>query len=112
MAANSMLKSVGAGTQPCFTPFVTGNNSEVPPLSRTLAITASYNWRTSMVHFLGQPNLSIICHGPSLQTMSNALVNGGGVEVVRLLLGMQLMRSQNHVHSPAATSEAALTLWK
>ena len=35
----------------------------------------SCNWRTSAVNFLGQPNFSIICHSPSLQTVSNTLVN-------------------------------------
>ena len=34
VAANTMLKRVGARTQPCFTPFVTGNESDVSALSR------------------------------------------------------------------------------
>ena len=74
MAANTMLKRVGATTQPCFTPFVTGNESEVSPLSRTVALIPTCNWRTRAVNFLGQPNFSIICHRPSLQTVLNALV--------------------------------------
>ena len=79
MAANTMLERVGARTQPCFTLFVTGNESEVSPLSRTVALMPSCNWRTSAVNFLGQPNLSIICHSPSLQTVSNALVTSMNV---------------------------------
>ena len=38
-----MLKRVGARTQPCFTPFVTGNESELSPLSRTVARIPSCN---------------------------------------------------------------------
>ena len=76
MAANTMLKRVGERTQPCFTPFVTGNESEVSLLSRTMALIPSCNCRTSAVNFLGRPNFSIITisHSPSLQTVSNALV--------------------------------------
>ena len=33
MAENMMLKRVGAGMQPCFTPFVTAIGSEYSPLS-------------------------------------------------------------------------------
>ena len=79
MAANTMLKRVGARTPPCFTPFVTGNESEVSPLSITVALMPSFHWRTSAVNFLGQPNFSIICHSPSLQTVSNALVKSMNV---------------------------------
>ena len=45
--ANTMLKRVGAKTQPCFTPFMTGSESEVSPLSRNVAFMPSCNWRTS-----------------------------------------------------------------
>ena len=79
MAANTMLKRVGARTHPCFTPLVTGNESEVSPLSRTVALMPSCNCRTSAVNFLFQPNFSIICHRPSLQTVSNALVKSMNV---------------------------------
>ena len=57
VAANPMLKRVGARTQPCFTPVVTGTESEVSPLSMP-----SWNWRTI---FLGSRNCSIIYHSPS-----------------------------------------------
>ena len=74
MAANTMLKRVEARTQPCFTPYVTENESDVSPLSSTEALMPSCNWRTSAMNVLGQPNFSIICHSPYLQTVSNALV--------------------------------------
>ena len=48
-----MLKRAGARTQSCFIPFVTGNESEVSPLSTTVALVPSCNWRTSAVNFLG-----------------------------------------------------------
>ena len=79
MAANTMLKRVGARTHPCFTPFVTGNESEVSPLSIYVTLMPSCNWRTSAVNFLGQPNFSIICYSSSLQTVSNALVKSMNV---------------------------------
>ena len=66
MAANTMLKRVGTRTHPCFTPFVTGNECEVSPLSRNVALIPSCNWQTSAVNFLGRPNFSIICHSPRL----------------------------------------------
>ena len=43
MAANIMLERVGTRTQPCFTPFVTVNESDVSPLSRIEAIMLSCN---------------------------------------------------------------------
>ena len=79
MAANTMQKRVGARTHPCFTPFVTGNESEVSPLSITVARMPSCNWRTIAVNFRGQPNFSVICHSPSLQTVWNALVKSMNV---------------------------------
>ena len=51
---------------------VTGNEPDMSPLSRTEALMPLCNWRTSAMNFLGQPNFSIICHSPSLQTVSNA----------------------------------------
>ena len=56
MTANTMLKRVGARTQPCFTPFVTGNESEVSSLSRTVTLIPSCIRRTRVVNFLGQPD--------------------------------------------------------
>ena len=117
MAANTMLKRLEARTQPCFTPFVTRNESEVPPLSGTVALVPSCNWRTSAVHYLGQPNFSIISHSPSLLTVSNTLVKSMNVMksssyVLLLAFLLQLAGSKDHINGPTATSEAALTLWK
>ena len=74
MAAITMLKRVGTRTQPSFTPFVAGKDSEMSPPSITVALMPSFEWRTSDLNFLGQSNVSIICHSPSLQAVSNALV--------------------------------------
>ena len=115
MAAKTMLKRVGARTQPCFTPFVTGNESDVSPLSRTDAIMPSCNWRTSAMNFLGQPNFSIICHRPSLQTVKRlGQVNKCYEKVLMLLLAflLQLAGSEDHINGSSPTSEAAFTLWK
>ena len=95
------MKRVGARTQPCFPPFVTGNESEVSPLSRTVALIPSCNWRTSAVNVLWQPNVFIICHSPSLQTVSNALA-----------FLLPLAGNEDHVNGPTATAEVALALWK
>ena len=107
MAANTMLKRVGARAQPCFTPFVTGNESEVSPLTRTVALIPSCNWRTSDVNVLGQPNFSIICHSPYLQTVSNTVVKSMNV-MKRSSFRLQLAGSEDHINGPTAT---ALTLW-
>ena len=56
IAENIMLNSVGARTQPCLTPLVTGKASEGSPSSRTRAIMPSWNWRTIAMNVLGQPN--------------------------------------------------------
>ena len=117
MAANTMLKRVRARKQPCFPPFVTGNESEVSPLSKTVALILSCNWRTIAVHFLEQPDFSIISHSPSLQTASNALVKSVNVMKRSSYCSwhyflVQLAGSEDHVNGPTATSEAALTLWK
>ena len=74
MAENIMLKRVGAKTQPCFTPLVTGNASEYSPSSCTLAFMPSWNCWTIAMNFAGQPNLAMIFHSPSRQTVSNAFV--------------------------------------
>ena len=46
MAENIMLNSVEASTQPCLTPFVTGNGLENSPSFWTLASIPSWNCRT------------------------------------------------------------------
>ena len=60
MVENTVLKSVGARTQPCFTPFITGKPCELSQSSGTLTIMQSWNCRTIIVISLRQPNFSII----------------------------------------------------
>ena len=60
MVENTVLKSVGARTQPCFTPFITGKPCEWSQSSGTLTIMQSWNCRTIIVISLRQPNFSII----------------------------------------------------
>ena len=69
-----------------------------------LALRPSCNSRTGAEHFLGQPNLSIICQSPSLQTVSNALLMSMKVmQVVILLLALRLVGSEDRVKCPKAT---------
>ena len=74
MAENMRLNRVGARTQPCFTPFETGNGSEVSPLSWTLASMPLCSCRTMAMNFLGHPYFAMIPQRPSLLTVSKALV--------------------------------------
>ena len=80
IAENMRLNRVGAKTQPCFTPFVTAKGAEASPLSCTLAIIPSWNWRVMVMNFLGQPYFSMILQRPSLLTVSKALVRSTKVE--------------------------------
>ena len=74
MAENIMLNSVEASTQPCLTPFVTGNGSENSPSFRTLASIPSWNYRTIAMNLAGQPDFAITFQSPSRLTVSNVLV--------------------------------------
>ena len=60
MAENIMLNSVEASTQPCLTPFVTGNGSENSPSFWTVASIPSWNCSTIVINLAGQPNFAII----------------------------------------------------
>ena len=79
IAENNRLNSVGARTQPCFTPFFTGNGSEAFPSSSTRAMIPSWNCLTIFTSLSGQPNLDMIFHNPSLLTVSNAFVRSTNV---------------------------------
>ena len=68
-----MLNRVGASTQPCFTPFVTGKGVDYSPLSRTWACMPSWDWRTSMMNLSGHPNLFMM-ERPFWLMVSNAFV--------------------------------------
>ena len=74
MAENIMLNSVEASTQPCLTPFVTGNGSDYSPSFWTLASIPSWNYRTIAMNLAGQPNFAIIFQSLSRLIVSNALV--------------------------------------
>jgi len=79
IAANTMLKSVGASTQPCFTPLVIEKVSDMSPSSRTEAIIPSCNCRTTVMNVFEHPNFFIIFHRPSLLTVSKAFVRSTNV---------------------------------
>ena len=85
---NIMLNSVEASTQPCLTPFVTGNGSENSPLFWTLASIPSWNCRTIAMNLAEQP----LRHNfpKSLTTVSNGKVNKGHVQVHILFLAFLL----------------------
>ena len=68
------LKRVGARTQPCFTPFVTGNGSDTSPFSTTLAIMPSCRDRTMLINLGGQPSFDRMDQRPGLLMVSKALV--------------------------------------
>ena len=68
---NIMLNRVGARSQPCLTPLVTGKGSDSSPLSRTLAIISSWNCLAMETKL---SKLLHILHRPTLLTMLNALV--------------------------------------
>ena len=74
ISANKRLKRVGARTQPCFTPFVTGKGSDTTPSWITLAIIESWNERTIPMKLGGQPSLAKMDHRPDRLTVSKALV--------------------------------------
>ena len=74
IAESIRLNSVGARTQPCLTPLVTGKASEGSPSSITQAIMPSQNWRTTTMNVLGQPNFPMIFQSLCGLTVSKALV--------------------------------------
>ena len=57
MTENIMLNTVEASTQPCLTPFVTGNGSDNSSSFWTLASIPSWNCRTIAMNLAGQPTL-------------------------------------------------------
>ena len=106
MAENIMLKSVEASTQPCLTPFVTGNGSENSPSFWPLASISSWNCRTIAMNLAGQLNFAIIfqCFGK---------VDKGHVEVHILFLAFFLKLSccKDHVYCSSVFPESTLTFW-
>ena len=74
MDENMRLNSVGARTQTCLTPFVTGKGLEASPFSWTQACMPYWKCLTIAINLFGQPYLAIILHRPSLQTVSKAFI--------------------------------------
>ena len=74
ISANSRLKRLGARTQPCFTPFATGNGSDTSLFSMTLAIIPSYRDCTMLMNLGGQPSFDGMDQRPGLRTVSKALL--------------------------------------
>ena len=90
-----MLNSVEASTQPCLTPFVTGNGSENSPSFWTLASIPSWNCRTIAMNLAGQPKL---CHNFPKSVTTDCVkcfgkVDNGHVEVHILFLAFVLKLS-------------------
>ena len=65
---------MGASTQPCFTPFITLNDSETSPPTLTFAITPVCRASFIVVNFSVHPYFLSSCHSPVLPTISNALL--------------------------------------
>ncbi|KAL8595938.1 hypothetical protein ACOMHN_018250 [Nucella lapillus] len=99
------LNRVGARTQPYFTPLHTGKGSDVSPLSCTMTIMLSWNWRTTAMNILGCPYFTMILQRPSLLTVPKSLgqIDKGGEEagILFLALLLELSRSKHHADSPA-----------
>lgn len=84
MVEDTVLKSVGARTQPCFTPFITGKASEWSQSSGTLSIMQSLNCRTIVVILLKR--LSYLLQAVSAHRIKGlSQVNEGHKEVAIVL---------------------------
>ena len=70
----NMQKSVGARTEPCFTPLLTGKASEVAPLNHTVLCMLSWNDVTTANRCEGQPIFWRSLKSPLLLTKSKAFV--------------------------------------
>ena len=70
----NMLKSVGAKTQPCFTPFEMGNGLDSSPFSLICPDWFSCSFITISMNLDGHPSRSRMSHSPFLLTVSKAFV--------------------------------------
>ena len=109
MAENIMLNSVVASTQPCLTPFVTGNGSENSPSFWTLASIPSWNWHTIAMNLAEHPNSLTTYCGKSF-----CKVDKGHVEVHILFLAFLLKLSccEDHVYCSSVFPESTLAFWQ
>ena len=69
-----MPNNVGASTQPCLTPLLTGKGSEVPPLKHTVLWMPSWKDVVMPSSLGGHPIFRRSLKRPSLLTKSNAFV--------------------------------------
>ena len=84
---NIKLNSVGASTQPCLTPFVTGN-SLLSSLFPSPAFIPSWNLCIILTIFGGIPIRGRMFHSPGLDAVSNALVRS----TKRIYMSVHVMR--------------------
>ena len=108
MAENTMLNRAGTSTQPCLTPFVTGNGSEnSPSFSSWNCLTIAMNGRAAKLRHNIPKTLTIYhikCFGK---------VNKDNVEVPFLFLAflMKLPCCEDHVNCSPVRTESTLAFW-
>ena len=110
-----MLKSVGASTQPCFTPFQC-HWGDIWCFSIVLHAGrhAIVDLVSIVINLSGHTNLAIIFQRPSLLTVLKAFVRstkvGLEVPVLFLALLLELSSCKDYVHYASTSAEASLTL--
>ena len=108
MAENIMLNMAEniKDTQPCLTPFVTGNGYRNSESFWSRASISSWNCRTIAINLAGQPNFAgcVKCFGK---------IDKGYVEVHILFLGflLKLSCSENHINCFSVLPEFTLAFW-
>ena len=114
MAENIMLNSVEASTQPCLTPFVSGNGSEDSQSFWTLASIPSWNCRTIVMNLT---TAKLCLNFPkSLATdfvKCFGKVDKGHVEVHILFLTffLKLPCCKDYVYCSSVFPESTLAFW-
>ena len=105
MAENIMLNSVEASTQPCLSPFVTGNGSENSPSFWTLARISSWNW---CYEFGG---IAKLCHNfPKSLTTDCVKCSCRGPHSVPGIF-LKLSCCKDHVCCSSVFPESTLAFW-
>ena len=114
IAENIMLNSVGARTQPCFTPFVTGKGVEDSLSSRSLHSIVKrsdhldeFVWASELAHDLPETVAAdgVECFGE----VDKCCVK---VDILFLAFFLQLTCSKYHVGGTSLFPESTLALWK
>ena len=106
MAVNIVPNNVGTRTQPCLTPLMTGNASEVSPLSSTRVSIPSWIWRTIEIDLSEQ--LHFFFHNPSQLTVQNALVKSSSVMQRSLFCSWHFSRSYGTANTISAAPRTFL----